>query len=315
MPHVLTTAPGPIVRSSSHLWFHPHLAELEGEREWQSRQHRKGKPLSHEPRRRKWFSLHWWDASWWTAFWFLLGSVAWVANGAVAFHAQPSTPGGREQQFDWLQGTAFVGGTFFYFGGWTMYWEALNEEEHAEFDVAVRRAEKNVALEVLDLLLCRSLRKEPHERRRSTWRWIGCKSWRDMSFAANFTQYLGTSVFWISTIAILFLPLDEAEKQGAYYAAFWAPQVVGAGFLTLSSVLLTLENQHRWWKPRPLSIGWEVGAWNVGGSVGFFLSGLFGFIFTPEQETARRWGVAFSTYLGSYFFLIGSAFQYYETLT
>jgi hypothetical protein len=51
---------------------------------------------------------------------------------------------------------------------------------------------------------------------------------------------------------------------------------------------------------------------NVLGSLGFLLSGLGGIVYGPDNEVGRQWLSNFTTYIGSWFFLFGSALQYYE---
>jgi hypothetical protein len=54
-------------------------------------------------------------------------------------------------------------------------------------------------------------------------------------------------------VDLLFMP--------AWALSLLDPLLTGASFLMLSSILLTLETQHHWWIPRPLSLGWNVGFW------------------------------------------------------
>ena len=76
----------------------------------------------------------------------------------------------------------------------------------------------------------------------------------------------------------------------------WNPQVAGAFLLTVSSILMVVDG-----KDSILLI--LVGLLNVVGSMGFLLSGIFGY------TNIVYWGVIFSTYWGSYAFLLGSALQ------
>ncbi|KAJ3045718.1 hypothetical protein HDV00_007844 [Rhizophlyctis rosea] len=335
--------PEDVVDNVSYLWFNPVRCVLADNRIWRSRRHRKGRPLQHQqsssfttqpsssvetlelgesdqalsttqqqsqqPR----FALHLWkpyNVSWWTAVLFTVGSLSWVVNGAAAFHWTDTQSTTR---LSLLNASGFIGGTLFYFGGWCMYWEALNAERKAHFDITARLVESNFITSIVDLFLCKS---EPLKR--TEWLWIGWgekgdgDGWRSMSFLANFSQFCGTSIFWIATWAAWFLPEDESTARGLYYGVYWTPQVIGAWFLTVSSIFLTLETQTAWWKPNLMDLGWHIGFWNILGSLGFFLSGVFGIPFGPDDETGRQWGVNFSTYLGSYFFLLGSVLQYIE---
>ena len=149
------------------------------------------------------------------------------------------------------------------------------------------------------------------------WRWIGWDGITNLSFSANFFQFLGTIVFFISVLSGLpgVLPDDEALYRAAYIVVFWVPQVIGAFFLTVSSFLLMIENQPNLYTIKPFDLGWHIGFWNILGSLGFFLSGLFGIIYPSQDLFQRKWSVSFTTYLAAYFFFIGSALQYYEACT
>lgn len=229
------------------------------------------------------------EVDWWTAVLFLIGSCFWVANGVIVFH-EPIND--EQTSYKAASSTGFLGGTFFLFGGWCMYLQGLNDNEtDKSYDLNNGKADKS-------------------------FRWWGWKNFRDQNFMACVTQNMGTNIFWISVLADLpgILPMEEDQDRPAYNGAFWTPQVVGAFFLTVSSVLLTLNSQKFWFLPKLNSLGWHVGFWNLIGSVGFFLSGLFGLIYTSDMKHERLWGVSFTTYVGSYSFLLGSVLQYIESI-
>jgi hypothetical protein len=312
--------PHSVVKEYSHLGlFHPHHVVLSnGEREvlWWSRPHRKGQPVSFEGKRkaRKLTWLKVWDVSWWTAFLFVVGSACWVANGIFAFHGPIKD---EKQLIEADVATAFCGGTLFYFGGWAMYWEALNIEQTADFSVEVRKETNKFCKALTALICCCHQSPQTTYDASDTWRWIGWDSLQHINFSANFSQFLGTSVFWISVISRLIFYLDslkEDEHRDLYIGLFWVPQVVGASFLVISSYLLTIETQKHVCTPEPMKLDWHVGMWNLLGSIGFLLSGLFGIVYGQKQMVARLWAVSFTSYLGSCFFLIGSLAQYYEAI-
>lgn len=96
-------------------------------------------------------------------------------------------------------------------------------------------------------------------------------------------------------------------------ALYWAPQVAGALCFVASSLLFMVEAQPRGWLvPAPTSIGWQVGFWNLVGSVGFLLSGAFGLLYPTGRLQVG--GTAASTFWGSYAFLIGSYLQLLESV-
>jgi hypothetical protein len=306
--------------------FNPHSIEYQVDQksfQWQSRQHRKGKSaLDKEKQQRKRdkqchpFKLY--DISWWTAYLFLVGSIFWVINGIFVFNKVISD---EEASTRAEKATSFLGGTFFLFGGIAMYLEALNSENTMMFDEEIRKGERNVLFAVAQVFLPKKfVKKHIHKGKeiQLDWKWYGWKSIKDISFMANFTQFLAVTVFWISVLTYLpgILPLEEDSTNRALFIIFfWVPQVAGAFLLIVSSVLLMLETQPNVWHIKPFKVDWHVGFWNILGSVGFFLSGLFGIIVPPEDKYDRWWGVAFSTYVGSFSFLIGTIFQYYEACT
>lgn len=251
---------------------------------WYARKHRKGKSVVIDGQRIRHPDLfRYYDVSWWTAFLFLVGSCAWVVNGASVVH-QP-----RVIWLGWLTAiSAFIGGSFFIVGGYSMYLEALNRDKTFLFNEAIRRTERNFV-----------------------WRWWGWDSLLDINFSANFSQFLGTIVFYIAVISgLVFVSINvnESDEFMVWYIVFyWIPQVIGAFFLIISSYLLMIESQHNWWQPRLLSFAWHVGFWNILGSIGFFLSGVFGLV--NNQSIVP---IAMSTYLGSWSFTLGSFLQYLE---
>lgn len=81
-----------------------------------------------------------------------------------------------------------------------------------------------------------------------------------------------------------------------------ARQVVGGAGFVVAGVLFALETQRHWWQPRPFNLGWNMGAWNTVGGIGFTLSGVFGF-WERCCPGVQKWGTSFSTYWGSIAFL------------
>lgn len=108
-------------------------------------------------------------------------------------------------------------------------------------------------------------------------------------------------------------PRESAATDRLWDGVFWLFQCVGASFFIVSAWLFMLEEQPAWWRPQPQRAGWHVGAWNLVGSVGFWLSGFFGFWAVPAG-IMQVGGTAGSTFWGSYAFLIGSYIQLLEVL-
>lgn len=74
----------------------------------------------------------------------------------------------------------------------------------------------------------------------------------------------------------------------------------GCGFI-ISSTLIMLEVQKKWYLPNLRSLGWHIGFWNLVGAFGFTLCGALGY-------GIDRPGVAYastlSTFVGSWAFLV-----------
>lgn len=76
--------------------------------------------------------------------------------------------------------------------------------------------------------------------------------------------------------------------------------VGGCGFI-ISSTLIMLEVQERWYTPKLRSLGWHIGFWNLVGAIGFTLCGALGYgIEQPGVEYAST----LSTFVGSWAFLV-----------
>ncbi|BGP19794.1 hypothetical protein JCM10213_003103 [Rhodosporidiobolus nylandii] len=152
-------------------------------------------------------------------------------------------------------------------------------------------------------------------------------SWRNLGYLANTVQFFGATCFQVSVICGLpgVLPASGAEggveQQGRveriWVAAYWVMQVVGSPCFVFAGLVFAIEVQKRWYIPKLTSIGWHVGIWNVIGGFGFWFSGIFG-IFRQtsisDPNAYQYWGTAFSTFWGSWAFLIGSYLQLLETL-
>ena len=109
----------------------------------------------------------------------------------------------------------------------------------------------------------------------------GLGSFRELGFLASFVQLWAATIFWISTVCVSILSgILHTKVEPILYSTglpgvipgfpedpsvaitdifFWTPQVVGGSGFIISSLLLMLEVQTRWWKPNLTSMGWLVG--------------------------------------------------------
>ncbi|KAF3761093.1 hypothetical protein M406DRAFT_230711, partial [Cryphonectria parasitica EP155] len=279
-----------------------------------------------------------WDVSYDVATIFTLGSIVWVINGF--FVLLPTTFAGEST---WGGGiSAVVGATIFEVGSILLMLEAVNENRSECFGWALEHSAEDLKLTLTrDKDGCRH-----HHAQKTRWlgngsgndggggddsqadgdaapdqgrrMWTWWPSWyelrthyfRDIGFLACLSQMIGATVFWISGFTGLPQILDVLSLP-ATNGIYWLPQVVGGTGFIVSSWLFMLETQKKWYIPAPNVLGWHIGFWNLIGAIGFTLCGAFGFASSNEAcELAGIW----STFIGSWAFLIGSVVQWYESL-
>ncbi|GAA5863349.1 hypothetical protein JCM8547_006955 [Rhodosporidiobolus lusitaniae] len=169
------------------------------------------------------------------------------------------------------------------------------------------------------------------------WRWFALPtsstppnfpvSWKNLGYLANAIQFFGGTAFQVSVLCGLPGVLPESgsvggpEQEGRaereWIAAYWAMQVLGAPCFIIAGLIFMVEVQRRWYIPNLKSIGWHIGIWNVIGGWGFLFSAIFGIwrqTSIADPSMYQYWGTAFSTFWGSWAFLIGSYIQLLETL-
>ena len=145
------------------------------------------------------------------------------------------------------------------------------------------------------------------------WRWFGLQL-NSLGWWASVIQFTGATCFTISVITDI--PSVLSKSQWKLQVAFiWTMQVVGSICFTVSSMMLMLEEQHKWYLPAIDRIGWHSAAWNTLGGIGFLLSAVFGYLanFHGNGEVCCQfWGTGFNTYYGSWAFLISSVIMLIE---
>jgi len=254
-----------------------------------------------------------WDISFWVAVIFILGSTAWIVNGFYLFLPLVNIGGDHTTAAAWW---AFAGGTWFELGSYLMLVEALNTGHDQLFGPALwglvsRHPEPDERL--------LSEKEEGNGGSKGTgnpkFRWIGLGSFHDLGFLACFVQMFAASIFWISTITGIphVIPnLATSPPVAIADVFFWTPQVIGGTGFIISSTLLMLEVQTKWWKPNLKSLGWHIAVWNLVGAFGFTLCGALGY--AAISSTKANYQSVLSTFWGSFAFEIGSVIQFWETL-
>ncbi|KAI0788994.1 hypothetical protein BC629DRAFT_471983 [Irpex lacteus] len=259
-----------------------------------------------------------WDVSFWVAVMFVLGSAAWICNGHLLYTPLSPTPSPMHSTAAaWL---AFVGGSLFEVGAYLGYVEALNagqEEMFRELRWAVAVQKRETAdgsgHESLENLV---EKRKDRENDKDKFRWIGLGSPHDIGYLAAAIQLFAATIFWVSTVTGLpnVIPsLTTAWPPSAITIIFfWTPQVIGGIGFTISSLLLTLEEQKKWWRIELRRIGWHVGFWNLVGAVGFTLCGALGYASTASTKV--NYQSVLATFWGSWAFMIGSVAQLWEVI-
>ncbi|KAF9003329.1 hypothetical protein BDQ17DRAFT_1356011, partial [Cyathus striatus] len=94
------------------------------------------------------------------------------------------------------------------------------------------------------------------------------------------------------------------DHTGVLDGVFWTPQVVGgSGFIISSYDPNDARNTNTMVVPKPQSLGWQVGFWNLIGGIGFTLCGALGY---AGDISKTEYQSSLSTFWGSWAFLIGS---------
>ena len=148
---------------------------------------------------------------------------------------------------------------------------------------------------------------------RSGWRWFGVES-SSYGWWASMIQFTGATAF--SVAVITGIPGVLASSQWVLSTLLiWTMQVIGSICFILSSAMLLMEEQRKWYIPALDRIGWHSSFWNLIGSIGFLLSASFGYLTNWRGRgtvCCFFWGVGFNTYYGSWAFLISSLLMLIE---
>ncbi|KAJ3903990.1 hypothetical protein F5879DRAFT_802509 [Lentinula edodes] len=337
-PTLFTHSPNNAFPNGIGRFLHPTratLASKDPDRDeeflWKSRDHRKNRHVKYTPNKDRsrhgknllvgiehMARLEYWNVSWWVAMAFTVGSIIWVVNGFYSF--LPFVDTSFSMSTSGIGWTAWVGATVFEVGAVLGVLEAWNRGETANFGWGVRQVlgYENI-LEtsggIADSSLPSSEGKEGNMKGQQKWRWFSSdpKYWHELGFLAAFSQFWAATIFWISGFTALpSIQIAIETRTGVLDGVFWTPQVVGGMGFVISSSLLLLETQKRWYLPNPLSLGWQVAIWNFIGAIGFTLCGALGY--AAQVSTKAAYQSSLSTFWGGWAFLIGSVLQWYESV-
>ncbi|CDO76411.1 hypothetical protein BN946_scf184937.g25 [Trametes cinnabarina] len=236
-----------------------------------------------------------WDISFWVAVVFVLGSIIWVVNGFILF--LPLVNAGSDN-FPASAWSAFVGGTLFEIGSYLMYVEALNTGHEQLFGPALRELLEHGNGTVAEDVSPSS--DDSHVEKGSR---------GDSGHAGGGQRF---KFRWITGLPNVISGFPDDPPTAITDVFYWTPQVVGGCGFIISSLLLMVEVQRKWWFPNLSSLGWHIGFWNLVGAVGFMLCGALGY--ASLASSGVNYQSVLSTFWGSWAFLIGSVIQLWETL-
>lgn len=268
------------------------------------------------------------NISWHVAMLFTLGSICWVINGQ--YYMWPLQNSSQNQLVTSI--SALLGGAlFFWLGAYSAILEAINQNASVNFGTATYELIQKSSLHPLctakrvlrlknaphniynhhthdnenydDLLI-----KQHKHDTNQTWRWYGIDY--STGYIASLVQFTGATCFTVSVVVGMFTTSWLVQQ-----VLVWAMQIIGSVCFLISSCMLMLEEQDRWYALAYDRIGWHSAFWNVVGSVGFLLCACFGLLADWQGRGAvccQYWGTIFSTYWGSWAFLIASVLQLIE---
>ncbi|KDQ17277.1 hypothetical protein BOTBODRAFT_172333 [Botryobasidium botryosum FD-172 SS1] len=242
-----------------------------------------------------------WDISFWVAVIFIFGTTAWVANSYLLLYARPD----KASVAAWC---AIAGGILFELGSYLMYVEALNAGHEQLFGPTVWGLAGRDGVEEM---IC-EVETEQAMGKSVQFRWIGFGSSRELGFIACIVQLTTMNIFLIPILMGFLKVVPASSSVTGIGIVYWALQVIGGSGFIIASALFMLEEQYTWWGPAPLSVGWQIGFWNLIGSIGFTLCGIHGYL-EHASANVNCWST-FALFWGSWAFMVGSLLQFWETL-
>ncbi|WVW81228.1 hypothetical protein I302_103219 [Kwoniella bestiolae CBS 10118] len=277
------------------------------------------------------------DISFWLAISFTLGSMVWVVNGYLVWFPIIRPALDTEPYSKTAAATAFMGGSIFEIGAYLGVVEVLDRGREINFGTALgkllnhrRSVPRKTGLKLDEI--------KSHIGTISTststsdeggagddgqdWLsdkkgfvWWGKPMWHDLGYLAAIVQFFAATIFWVSTLTGLpgVIPgfADGGGSQAIIDIFFWTPQVVGGTGFIISSLIIMIEVQKKWWQPNVMEIGWWVGVWNLIGAIGFTLCGALGY---ASSSSKAEYQSGLSTFWGSWAFLLGSFCQVWEVI-
>jgi|GEM_PF-1047411 len=279
---------------------------------WNSRSHRKRRfhPVSIDSEQQykpetsfKFFKFEWSNLSWWVPFLFTLGSLVWLVNGYFSMWPMRD----HYLQVQASSWTAFLGGLIFIFGAYTAFLEVINRPSHVHLRTKLDTNDEKP--NPSDFYAHHSHEVCNHRDQPKQFNWFKVET-GNWGWWLNLLQMFGALVFYIAcAFGLFFIFIQDSSLR---YQWFWLPQMIGALFFILSSLMAMLEVQEKFYRPAWSKIGWHAAFYNLLGAIGFYLCAYYGAYY--HQEALIYWGSDFSTFWGSIGFLIASYLMLLEVI-
>ena len=251
----------------------------------------------------KFFGWEWRNLSWWVPFLFTLGSIVWLLNGY--FSMWPIVD--SKTQAELLSWTAFTGGLIFLLGAYASILEVINRPRYIHLRLnkpSARKSAKGSKYLAHHSHDVDSIHPQPEH---LNFFKIELNNW---GWWLNIFQLIGATIFYISCLfGVVYVFVQSPEMT---IACFWLPQMIGAVFFILSSIMAMLEVQDKFYLPAFSKLGWHSAFYNLIGAIGFYLCAYYGAYF--NQQEILYWGSNFSTFWGSIAFLLASYLMLLEVI-
>ncbi|KAI0842204.1 hypothetical protein F5Y06DRAFT_259242 [Hypoxylon sp. FL0890] len=240
------------------------------------------------------------DANWIIAILFVVGSISFSVNATFtllsAFAPSTMFPGEMELA---LPLTTLVGAAMFLSGGTLSLPAGWNADKGTFEPVEYKTGDGTTKMYKPALLGS------------SAWSWIPTATdlkaaLRTIPFISAVVQFFGGLILSITIVGGwpgVFSPDDLMSLQ----LFLFTPLSVGGTMFFFANLVLLIWLQDSWYKPKPGSASWQAAFWSLVGSFNFALTG-FAF-FMGDMSTA-----AVTNFIGSWTFLIGSVFQWYDLM-
>lgn len=232
--------------------------------------------------------------AWWIASLFTFGSIFFMIGALPEMFPAIS---GNEALDTYVKVSFFIGSVFFTVAGYVQLIEAMNVDLDISTDVQA----------VIDQRSERSTGQPVKQVRKLYWfKWRGDR----LGFLASFVQSMGTVVFNVNCFFAIFIGLGWVTED----LLVWVPSTIASTLFISASYIMIMEVSHGRWSWNYRQISWWISICSLMGSIGFFVSSIFGFFGQGPILIGQEWSANFVLLLGCIFFLMSSYLMLPEML-